>query len=103
MKKIDAVITQRSCEDGLCVSEIIKLLQHLDLAGSEEVYPIYVEGDNAVAFGFIRNQTVTDVLGDEIGKGSPFEEALLAVVNDTELETPDHLYDFAGVRTLMYY
>ena len=29
--------------------------------------------------------------------------ALCAVVNDMALETSDRLYDFAGVRTFMYY
>ena len=75
----------------------------LNLTEAEEVYPVFVEGDNAVAFGFIRNQTVTDVLNDEIGSSSRFEKELRKVVDDMRLETPDQLYDFAGVRTLMSY
>lgn len=102
-KKIDAVFTQRSDEDGLTMNEIVTLLRHLHLAEGEEVCPVIAEGNSAIAFGFIRNQTVTDDLGDEIGPGSKFERELLAVVNDQSLETSDDLYDFAGVRTLMYY
>lgn len=102
-KKIDAVFTQRSCEDGLTMDEIIQMLKHLSLTEDEEVCPVIAEGDSAIAFGLIRNQTVTDVLNDEIGRGSRFERDLLEVVNDVELETTDGLYDFDGVRTLMYY
>lgn len=103
MNKIDAVFTQRSCDDGLTASEINQLLATLGLAEDEEVYPVLAEGDNAIAFGFVRNQAVSDILGDEIGSGSRFERELLAVVNDMELETPDKLYDFAGIRTYMDY
>lgn len=103
MEKINAVFTQRSFEDGLTASEIVQLLKPLNLAEDEEVYPVFVEGNNAVAFGFIRNQAVAGILNDEIGCSSQFERELRKVVDDMRLETPDQLYDFAGVRTYMYY
>lgn len=101
--KVDAVVTQRSAEDGLTGKEVVELLQNLALDDNEEVYPIYAEGDSSVAFGFIRNSVITEVLGDEFGSGSSFEEALLKVVNDVELDSNDCVYEFAGVKTLMYY
>ena len=101
--KIDAVITQKSYSGGFTASEIAELLQQLELTPDEEVCPVLAEGDNAVAFGFIRNQTITDVLKDEFGTGSQFERELLEVVNDTDLESPDKQYNFAGVQTFMDY
>lgn len=103
MEKINAVFTQRSDADGLTRAEIAALLEHLNLDGDEEVYPLVVNGDSALAFGFIRNETVSCALGDDIGETSPFVTELLAVVNDANLEKADHLYHFAGVNTLMYY
>ena len=103
MGKIDAVFTQRCDEDGLTKAEIMKLLEHLDLNGEEEVLPIVAEGDISWTFGFIRDETVSDQLGDDVGKDSAFVTELLTVVNNMHLETPDNLYDFAGVKTLMYY
>ena len=103
MEKMDAVFTQRSCEDGLTQAEITDLLRYLCLQADEEVVPVIISGDNAAAFGFIRNNVIASVLNDDIGADAPFSVALRAVVNDMALETPGQHYDFAGVRTFMYY
>ena len=103
MEKMDAVFTQRSCEDGLTQAEITDLLGHLRLQADEEVFPVIINGDHAAAFGFIRNDVIANVLNDDIAADSPFAAALCAVANDMALETSDRLYDFAGVRTFMYY
>ena len=103
MEKMVAVFTQRSCVDGLTQAEITDLLRYLCLQADEEVVPVIISGDNAAAFGFIRSETIASVLNDDIGEDSPFAAALRAVVNDMALETPDRLYDFAGVRTFMFY
>ncbi len=101
--KIDAVFTQRSDVDGLTTTEIMKLLEHLGLDCDEEVYPVIINGDNAMAFGWIRNEVVSRILDDDVGANSPFAQNMLAVINNTDLESADQIYDFAGVRTLMYY
>ncbi len=103
MTQIDAVLTQRSDADGLTKEEIDVLLKRLSLIGDEEVYPLLFNGDNAVVFGFIRNDALREKLCDDIGEDSPFAQAVLAVVNDADLESADGLYSFAGVKTLMYY
>ena len=38
-----------------------------------------------------------------MSKDSDFGKAAIAVANDMELENDSHIYDFAGVKTLMYY
>ena len=42
-------------------------------------------------------------LGFDVSKDSDFGKAAIAVANDMELENDSHIYDFAGVKTLMYY
>lgn len=103
MKKFDAVFTQRHAEDGLTRGEVMDLLAHLKLSDGEDIFPLVIDGNNARAYGFIRNEAVSHTLGDDIGDHSPFVRDLLAVVNDMTLEHADRLYNFAGVRTLMYY
>lgn len=49
MEKMDAVFTQRSCEDGLTQAEITDLLGHLRLQTDEEVFPVIINGDHAAA------------------------------------------------------
>lgn len=102
MENLDAVFTQRSDVDGLTKAEILALLEHLGVTGDDEVYPVIVDGEFAMAFGFIRNEIANRVNLD-VGKNSSFARELLTVVNDTRLESTDHLYSFAGIRTLMYY
>lgn len=103
MAQIDAVLTQRSDADGLTKEEINALLDRLSLSSGEEVYPPFLNSDNSVVFGFIRNDTLREKLCDDIGEDSPFAQAVLAVANDTDLESADGLYIFADVKTLMYY
>lgn len=99
----DAVVTQRSCDDGFTKADILRLLDHLDLTADEEVDPIYLEGDSAIAFGFIRMDVSEERLSFDTSANSDFGRELIAVVNDIELETEDGRYKFAGVDTLMYY
>lgn len=101
--KVDAVFTQRSNMDGLTAREISQLLAVLKLAKDDEVRPVFVKGDSAFAFGFIRNRVVVDTLGGKIDDDMPFKCELLAVVNNMNLESPDKIYDFAGVNTFMDY
>lgn len=102
-KRIDAVLTQRSCEDGFTMKEIQELLEHLHLEQEEEVDVICLDADNCILFGFIRMRVSEEQLGFNVGESSFFGQAAIAVANDTELETVDGLYDFAGVKTYMYY
>lgn len=100
---VQAVLTQRAGEDGFYEKEIMELLGHLKLEDGEEVDLIYLNADNCVLFGFIRMEASEELLSFEIGPDSEFGRAAVAVANDMELERPDKLYDFAGVKTLMYY
>lgn len=100
---IQAVLTQRSGEDGFYENEIVELLEQMKLKDGEEVDPIYLDADSCVLFGFIRMKASEELLSFETGSDSEFGRAAVAVANDMELERPDKLYDFAGVKTLMYY
>lgn len=99
----DAVVTQRSCEDGFTKTDILRLLDSLALGPDEEVDAIYLEGDSAIAFGFIRMAVSEEKLSFETGPQSDFGRELLTVVNDVTMENEDCRYQFAGVETLMYY
>lgn len=101
--RIDAVLTQRSAEDGFYKKEIVELLERLQLREDEEVDAICLEADSCVLFGFIRMSASDEHLNFDIGPVSKFGSAAIAVANDTALERPDCLYDFAGVKTLMFY
>ena len=99
---IQAVLTQRS-DDGFNQKEIVELLGHLELRDEEEVDPICLEADSCVLFGFIRMEASDVLLSFDTGTNSAFGRAAIAVANDVKLEREDELYDFAGVKTLMYY
>lgn len=101
--KIDAVLTQRSGEDGFTRGEIIELLEYLHLEETEEVEAVYLNADNCILFGFIRMQVCEEQLDFNIEGNSPFGQAAIAVANDVELEVSSCVYDFAGVKTYMYY
>ena len=99
----DAVLTQRSGEDGFTKSEIVEMLDKLVLSPDEEVDAIYLEGVSAIAFGFIRMAISEEKLSFETGQQSDFGRQALTVVNDVTMESEDCRYRFAGVDTLMYY
>lgn len=103
LNRIDAVLTQRVGEDGFTRKEIQELLGHLHLEEEEEVDAVYLNADSCILFGFIRMQICEEQLSFDIGEHSSFGKAVIAVANDTELETQDGIYDFAGVKTYMYY
>lgn len=100
---IDAILTQRSDENGFTKLEINRLLHYLNLFSDEEVIPISYEGNSAIVFGFMRMSACDEKLNFDTGPQSEFAKQVLNVVNDKKLESPDGHYEFAGVTTLMYY
>ena len=102
-RRYDAVLTQRSCEDGFTKGAIIELLNRLELTDGEEVDPIWLNAESAVIFGFIRMAVSDEKLGYMTDEQSEFGRQAVAVANDLRLEEPDGHYCFAGVNTLMYY
>jgi len=102
-RRYDAVLTQRSCEDGFTKRAIIELLNRLELTDGEEVDPICLNADSVVIFGFIRMTVSDEKLGFMTDEQSEFGRQAVAVANDLRQEEPDGLYCFAGVNTLMYY
>jgi len=99
----DAVLTQRSGEDGFTFDDIIELLNKLQLKDGEKVDAICLDGDSAIVFGFIRMVVSEEKLSFDTGPESDFGRQLLTVVNDVTMESEDGRYQFAGVDTLMYY
>lgn len=100
---IDAILTQRSDENGLTKLEINRLLHYLNLFSDEEVTPILYKNDSAVVFGFMRTSACDEKLNFDTGPQSEFAKQVLNIVNNKKLESPDGHYDFAGVSTFMYY
>lgn len=102
-RRYDAVLTQRSCEEGFTKGAIIELLNRLELTEGEEVDPVCLNADSAVIFGFIRMTVSDEKLRFMTDEQSEFGRQAVAVANDLRLEEPDGHYCFAGVSTLMYY
>lgn len=99
----DAVLIKQRAEDGFTKNEITDLLEPLNLGPSEEVEPIYLTANSAVIFGFIRSSVSDEKLDFDTSPNSTFGQAVIKVANNAYLENPDGIYDFAGVRTVMYY
>lgn len=101
--EIEAVLTLRG-EDGFYRTEITRLIDYLERPGEEtELDVVCLEFDTGIIFGFIRYDVSDEKLGFDVSKDSDFGKAAIAVANDMELENDSHIYDFAGVKTLMYY
>ena len=102
MAKYDCVLVQRSDEDGMYASEIMEILDIMELKDSDEVDFVRIEGDSSISMGFILMEAAARI-DFQVGKDSGFENSVKRVMNDTRLETENHLYDFAGINTYMYY
>ena len=100
---IDAILTQRSDENGFTKLEIDRFLHYLNLFSDEEVTPILYKSNSAIVFGFMRISVCDEKLNFDTGPQSEFAKQVLNVVNDKKLESPDGHYEFAGVSALMYY
>lgn len=100
---IDAILTQRSDDDGFTKLEIDRLLHYLNLFSNEEVTPVLYKNNSAIVFGFMRMSACDEKLNFDTGPQSEFAKQILNAVNNKKLESPDGHYEFAGVSTLMYY
>lgn len=100
---IDAILTQRSDENGFTKLEIDRLLHYLNLFSNEEITPVLYKDNSAVMFGFMRMSACDEKLNFDTGPQSEFAKQVLNAVNDKKLESPDGHYEFAGVSTLIYY
>lgn len=102
-QNVEAVLTQRA-EDGFYKTEILDLMECLESSGKEpELDAVYLEFDGGILFGFIKYEVSDEKLDFNTGKDSEFGRAAIAVANDARLENKNGLYEFAGVKTLMYY
>ena len=101
--RVDAVLTQRSADDGFTKKEILEVLGRLELEDDEAVEAIYLNADSCIVFGFMRMQVCDEKLEFDVRENSPFGQEVVAVANDVRLEREDGIYEFAGVRTYMYY
>lgn len=97
------VLIERGPDDGYTPALISEILYHLRNSGIEddvELYPVLLEGDcGGTAFGFMALPVADEVLSFNTGECSEFGQAVIAVLDDMNLETEDGIYTFAGVKT----
>lgn len=100
-----AVMIERSHDDGITKKDIMGILHEMELLGfadDEEYVPLYIEAETSYAFGLMAMSVADECLNFEVDQNSDFAKAAIAVMDDMALETPNKLYTFDGVRTLLH-
>ena len=97
------VLIERGPDDGYSPALISEILYHLRNSGIDdgvELHPILLEGNcGSTAFGFMALPVADEMLAFNTSECSEFGQAVIAVLDDMELETEDGIYIFAGVKT----
>lgn len=100
----EAVFIEKDADTGVSVLDIEKLLAYFtshdeDEDAATELIPVTIEGDNSIAFGFVRYDVCDRLLGFHVENGTPFYNAVQKALNDMSLETTFGIYDFENVLT----
>lgn len=104
-EQVMAILVEKCDCDGYTKSGIQELFHEMDRLGMDtdgQLLPVLVDAEHSDAFGFIAMPAAEELLSYEVGPGSDFAQEAAAIMNDMALETPDCLYEFAGVKTKLY-
>ena len=85
---------------GLTKADTLSLFE---LLKADEAYPMEIsqsDGDST-AMGFITAEAA-ERLQYEYDENSGLGQFLSGILGDMDLETPDHIYDYQGLRIAMY-
>lgn len=97
MKKFDAVLIEKYGEDGLSREEVNKLLDMLP--EDAKVYPLemFAREAESSAMGFI-TPDAADRLDYDTGQHTGFGKFVSGILDDMDKESPDHTYEYNGIR-----
>ena len=101
---ITAVFIEKDADTGVSVLDIEKLLAYFtshdeDEDAATELIPVTIEGDNSIAFGFVRYDVCDRLLDFRVENGTPFYNAVQKVLNDMSAGETFGIYDFENVLT----
>lgn len=97
MKKFDAVLIEKYGNDGLSREEVNKLLDMLPKGA--KVYPLemFAREAESSAMGFI-TPDAADRLDYDTSQHSGFGKFVSDILDDMDKESPDHTYEYKGIR-----
>lgn len=102
-RNIDCILMQKPLDTAFTRDEIIRMIDsELMIYGAEEVDPIRFEGNNAWAFGFIREEAA-DRINYEYKPDSAFGKEVLSIIDDVSKENSSQYYCINGIRTKITY
>lgn len=91
----DIILVEKPYEEGIQPDELALLFAYLN--NDFEYYPISIEGDSSYAYGYATGHAIERIPPKEEDFQRPFKK----VLNDMELETSNHAYDFHGLSSWM--
>jgi len=97
---MEILLKQIPLDGGLFPDECIYMLKLLrDKGRDRQIIPVDIQGENAAASGFMTAKALEALNYDQEG----LSNFIKAILDDTELESPDGLYGYKGVGIFMDY